>query len=66
MKFENEHAYNLTRDYMSAKADQLTEITYFIRFIETYVKFDEWLNSDHPIESANACKKPLRINPNAF
>ncbi|CAH0195771.1 hypothetical protein SRABI106_01416 [Rahnella aquatilis] len=60
MKFENEDAYNLARDYMGSKAEKLNADTYFIRFIENYRQFDEWLKNGHPSEPE---RKSLNMNP---
>ena len=61
MKFDNEDAFKLASKFMDSNAEKLTEVTYFVKFLESYTKFDEWLKSEHPIESAKNAKKTLKF-----
>ena len=62
MKFDNEDAYNLARDFLHNHGGSLNEQSYFSKFIDTYEKFDAWLNTENPAESARQSRKPFKIN----
>ncbi|MCC3721419.1 hypothetical protein [Rouxiella badensis] len=61
MKFDNEDAFNLATKFMEHHVEKMGEINYFVRFLEAYLKFDEWLKAEHPIEAARSAKKTLKF-----
>ncbi|MEG3132701.1 hypothetical protein SC206_03840 [Rouxiella sp. T17] len=61
MKLDNEDAFKLASKYMDHNVEHLSEINYFVKFLEAYSKFDEWLLAEHPVEAAKAAKKHAKF-----
>ncbi|WAT01725.1 hypothetical protein [Rouxiella chamberiensis] len=61
MKFDNDDAFKLASKYMDHNVEHMSEINYFVKFLEAYLKFDEWLSSEEPIEAAKGAKKTAKF-----
>ncbi|MCC3703617.1 hypothetical protein [Rouxiella badensis] len=61
MKLDNDDAFKLASKYMDSQAEQMTDVGYFVKFIEAYLRFEEWLAAEDPIEAAKKAKKPFRV-----
>ena len=61
MKFDNEDAFKLASKYMDSSTEPMNDVSYFVKFIESYQRYDEWLKNEDPIDAAKNAKKPFRV-----
>ncbi|CAM3580597.1 hypothetical protein BS639_22075 [Rouxiella silvae] len=61
MRFDNDDAFKLASKYMDSSAEPMNDVGYFVKFIESYLRYAEWLENEDPIEAAKKAKKPFRV-----
>jgi|GEM_PF-285470 len=66
MKFENQDAFKMTAAYLERKENLSAASAYFKTFVETYEKFDRWLDSPDPVKTMEDERKAARANPDSL